>query len=572
MKQRAFIFCLAIALIDCGTSGEETMPSEEAMPSDVAESFMDSQPIEVLEEEGGLPDVPADYFGEEVSTSGDVIISEGVNYVILTADQLLQAAKEYATYRESKGFRTQVVLASELASGKLTPYWLVPSLRDLLSKLKKALPPNDLLYLLILGDAPDKYEDSCTCIPSVPCTNDFSMHPGDCQTDNTYGDLDEDGIPDVAVGRIPARSLEEVRTYLQKVKAYEGSYKTGLFNRRVAVYTGQANFGEQIDTMLEVAVMEGLKRVSHAFDIIGAYASPYSPYYYLPFEDKVIDLFNDGSLMVVYVGHGLSDWTEGLTSEQVARIHCTKRLPFVFLFACYAGNYVGLDRSVAEELIHKSDGPITALGSTDISHPYGNAVLVYEVQRAVLDAMPKTIGEAILLAKLWSIENEDEFRAMIDSVAATQPDLDAVRQIRIRLQHLDLYNLLGDPALPMQYPDSWASFTSGVPEMNPTGTLHITGSAPGISSGQAFITLEVERDVILEQLTPINPENPDPAIVQANWKKAVNKVLVSKTVPVSNNTFSAEIECPDFMPGGPYYLKVYADDGTNDSFGFSTIK
>jgi hypothetical protein len=275
--------------------------------------------------------------------------------------------------------------------------------------------------------------------------------------------------------------------------------------------------------------------------------------------------------MVVYVGHGLSDWTEGLTTEQVGKIHCTKRLPFAFLFACYAGNYVGPDDSVSEALLFKADGPITVFASTDISHPYGNAVLAYEVQLAVLDARPATIGEAMMAAKRGSIENADEFRTMIDGLAATQPDLGPVEQATIRVQHLDMYNLLGDPALSMAYPAGAATFDSGVPASDPSGTLHVTGTTPGLDSGSALVTLEVERDVILQELATINPDKPDTATVQANWAKASDKVLFSTTATVTGGQFAADVEVPASLPDGPYYLKVYADDGAKDAFGFTMI-
>ncbi len=574
--RRAAIGMVAIAawLAACGDAGDAA-PAEVTDPGVTTDVVETADPGDAANPGDTGTETPADPGKEDVTDAfqPDVPVATGVNYVVVYQDDLEDAAKELAAFRESTGFKAQVVKVSDLVPGNVTAYYLLKALHDLLGGARAQLGDTAPLFLVLLGNAPAKGDDATARIPSVPCTNDFTAHLGDCQTDNTYADLDGDGIPDVAVGRIPAGTLAEARAYLDKEKAYEAGYQTGVFNRRVSVYTGQANFSAQIDSMLEMAVMEGLKRVSHAFDIVGAYDNPTSDYYYMPFDDKVIDLFNEGSLMVVYVGHGGNDYTEGLTTDQIDRIHCTKRLPFVFLFACYAGNYVGTTDSVAVTLVGKADGAITAFGATDISHPYGNAVMAYEVQRAVLDQRPPTLGEAVVLAKRGVIENSDDFRVMMDGFASSQPDLDAAAQARIRVQHLDMYNLLGDPAVPMHYPHGWAAFGAGLPTTGvPVGNLHVQGLLPGLTTGKAWVTLETERDTFLGVMDPVDQSDPDQATVQANWAKANDKVAVQANVDVVGGAFQADLDCPASLPGGAYYVKVYADDGTTDAYGFAALQ
>ena len=573
-RRAAIGMVLATAwLAACGDSGDAgpVGPAEVTDPgvtTDVVVETADPGDVAVTE---AAPD-PGKENGPE-AFQPDVPVATGVNYVVVYQDDLEDAAKELAAFRASTGFKTQTVKVSDLVPGNVTAYFLLKAVHDLLGGARAQLGDTAPLFLVLLGSAPGQGDDATARIPSVPCTNDFTANVGACQTDNTYADLDGDGIPDVAVGRIPAATVAEARAYLDKEKAYESQYQPGVFNRRVAVYTGQANFSASIDSMLEMAVMEGLKRVSHAFDIIGAYDNANSPYYYMPFDDKVIDLFNEGSLMVVYVGHGSNDYTEGLTTDQIDAIHCTKRLPFVFLFACFAGNYVGTTDSVAVTLVAKADGAITAFGSTDISHPYGNAVLAYEVQRAVLDVRPATIGEAVVLAKRGVIENSDDFRVMMDGFASSQPDLDAVAQARLKVQHLDMYNLLGDPAVPMHYPHGWAAFGAGLPTTGvPVGNLHVQGLLPGLTTGKAWVTLETERDTFLQSTDPVDPDNPDQTTVQANWGKANNKVAVQANVDVVGGAFQADLDCPASLPGGAYYVKVYATDDTTDAFGFAPLQ
>ena len=103
------------------------------------------------------------------------------------------------------------------------------------------------------------------------------------------------------------------------------------------------------------------------------------------------------------------------------------------------------------------------------------------------------------------------------------------------------------------------------------GTLTVTGTAPGVENGTALVTLEVERDVILEALAPVDPEHPDTATVQANWRQAVNKVVAQVTVPVVRGAFSANLSWSR-APTGILYVKVYAQDTRTDSFGFGVLR
>ena len=509
-------------------------------------------------DDSGTGDVTEDPAGD---IQPDTPVPVSTNYIIVADDSLVDAAEQIAQYRSSTGFEVALYSVSELLPDPVTVYDLPAKVRDVLSAAQNDLAEEAPLYLLLVGDAREDFSDLQGKIPAIPCQNLI----GDCVTDNAYADLDGDKVPDAAVGRIPASTTIQVTDYLDKLKGHENDYEVGLWNRRISVYTGEANFSIEIDTLIEMAVMEGLTRVSHAFDITGGYDNPSSSYYYDPFKEKVIDLFNQGNIMVIYIGHGSSEWTQGLDADQVPLVHCKHRLPIATFFACHAGNYAGSKDCLAEQLLWKADGPIVTYASSDVSHPYGNAVLVYEIQRAVLDHRPSTAGLAFQDSKAQAIYNQDEFRDFIDAAALIE--VAEYEQPLIRSQHLDLYNLLGDPAAAVKYPASEAQFEPPVGSVD-SGSVHVTGNAPGIEEGTAFITLEMERNVILWDLEPVDFENPDQATIQSNWEKANNKVIQSAEVAVNGGTFQALLEFTDDLPVDTYWLKVYAHDDTLDSFGF----
>jgi hypothetical protein len=483
------------------------------------------------------------------------------DYFIVAGAGLEEVAQEYAAYRAQTLHAVEVHALASLVSDASSADALAAALKPLLSAAKEKLPAKAPLYLLILGDAPQDDPAAPGHVPAAACQNAL----GGCTTDNVYGDLDGDGIPEAAVGRVAVHAPEDARAYLDKIRAHESVYRTGLHNRRVSLYTGEAGFSPEVDSFLEYTVMKALADMNHSFDITGAYNNKGSPYYYMPFEEKVVDLFNDGALMTVYIGHGSSGDTAGLSVDQLGRVSCAVRRPFVLFFACSNGEYAGDADSIAEAIARKPDGAVASIGASGISHPYGNAVLAYELQRAALNVRPRTFGEVILKMKRNSIENQDDFRQMIDDFAVTA-EVPREEQALTKRQHLDLYNLFGDPAAAMNYPMSAVRFDTVTGAMA-AGSIAVSVTTPGVASGKAHVTLEANRDMIIHELAPVDAANPDQATVQANWAKAGDKVLVGATVDVANGAFEATLTVPAGYKEGRYFIKVYADDGAADSYG-----
>jgi hypothetical protein len=324
-------------------------------------------------------------------------------------------------------------------------------------------------------------------------------------------------------------------------------------------------FDPTVDALIEMGVLMGLTRVSHDFDMIGVYDNPESEYYYEPFSQKALELFDDGAVMVVYIGHGSSDWTEGLTRDQVAVMQCQHRLPIAVFVACTNGAYVGADDSLAEALVWKENGPIVAIGASDETHPYANAGFVYELSRATLDGKPATIGEALMVAKRQLVLGHDDFRKWVDQVARIQ--VAAADEPILRAQTVNLYNLFGDPAAALELPRAQVAFDPLPARPLDTGHLVVSGTAPGVSEGTALVTLEVDRDMTLTDPLP----GSDQATIQANWRAAVNKVFASATVPVHGGAFQATLDWKLPVPGNVHFLKAYVQGGGADAFGSVTL-
>lgn len=482
-------------------------------------------------------------------------------YLVVTVPPLLDAATAWAHYRAAQGYDVTVRLTSQLTDTPSDGTALADAVSDAAGELEDS-HPGALVHVLLLGDVEVEGRGG---IPTVACTSYY----GGGYTDNYYAGRKRSAAPRYAVGRVPARSLDQALAYLEKVQTTEAFTDLGTYNRRFFFYAGASGFDADLASLVESLVLQGLTNLDPAFDIIGAYNDPYSSFYYTPFDEKIAELLNSGSVLAMYLGHGASNYNDGLDATVIAELDDTSRRPFLALFACYNGDFSDSGDSVAESVLWAAGGPTVVLAGADITHPYANGVFPYELQRTLLSGAYPTAGAAVVAMKTAVVENDDDVRALLDAYAALE-GVDASMADDLLEQHEDLYNLLGDPATPVRLPAQRVTFevTGSVSD----GALTIAGIAPGIDDGTAWVTLEVPRDELLGELAPVDASHPDEATVQANWATAVNTVIVGQDVTVTAGAFEVTLDYDAAgLPGDEFYVKAYAYGDGRDAFGAMSV-
>src|SRR5262249_35470839 len=153
-------------------------------------------------------------------------------------------------------------------------------------------------------------------------------------------------------------------------------------------------------------------------------------------------------------------------------------------------------------------------------------------------------------------------------VVATPDEREALRR-----SHLYMYELYGDPAMPIRYP----GFTDKVradPESVAAGAeIVVTASFEGVGDGEAVVTLESTRRVVLSPQQPL-PADGDPkrdAVIVANYEGANNKALVSQVVSHLGGKIWARLLVPYELPPADYHVKIHAHDGIKDVVGSAKV-
>ena len=171
-----------------------------------------------------------------------------------------------------------------------------------------------LKYLLLVGDAePAARVNAAVAARCVPT----HLHPAvvnvkwgsepQIASDNWYADLDDDQLPDLAIGRIPADSPAELSRIVAKILAYEQNTDFGPWRQRVNFIAGVGGFSPLIDTVIETATSKlltsGIPAAYETRMTYGSWRSPYCPDPRL-FHAMTVERHNEGCLFWVYIGHG----------------------------------------------------------------------------------------------------------------------------------------------------------------------------------------------------------------------------------------------------------------------------
>ncbi len=369
------------------------------------------------------------------------------------------ALTQWENFRRAQGHQIAVIDAPTSAAQVQT-------------SIREAARSGKLKYVLVVGDVPEKINRATVGGRTVP-TNylraKVNIRWGSTSTiasDGPYGDLDGDGLPELAVGRIPADSPAELAAAVRKIIHYEQQAANEECCRRINIVAGIGGFGAVTDALIESTAHHVIRQtVPRDYDIQPTLANPTSPHCPKPgdFAATVRRQFSAGSLAWIYLGHGLPaeldrvptlGGTEPILSvDDVPLLRRGEQAPLAVLVACYTGAIDAKSDCLGEELLLAEEGPIAVIAATRVTMPYGNTVLGYELLRACFNDRPDSLGEILRLAQRRTLSEPEQgsLRTSIDSLAeglATPPvDLAAERR-----EHVLMYQLLGDPLLRLHRP------------------------------------------------------------------------------------------------------------------------
>ncbi|RBP51020.1 C25 family cysteine peptidase [Arenicella xantha] len=275
------------------------------------------------------------------------------------------------------------------------------------SYIKHAATHMGTTMVVLLGSDTLDYKNITSSSVSLVPTR-YVTTPGGALTitqtpsDVAYGDLNEDGIPELVVARISARTPSELANVVSKIKAYEN--RSGYLGRTVVVTDKNdlgngVSFSKDADDMIAAIPSEWSDGVREDFrvypDIDGHQQA----------HDKLLSLINQGVSVVSYIGHSSQQsWAYTtppmLRASQVADLTNLNKPTVVTQWGCWNTYFVDPRGNTISDMLLLSgeNGAASVMGASTLTSSVGERALGIELnKRMYLKGM--TIGEAMIQAK-----------------------------------------------------------------------------------------------------------------------------------------------------------------------------
>ncbi|MCO6458214.1 MAG: hypothetical protein J5I93_23155 [Pirellulaceae bacterium] len=496
----------------------------------------------------------------------------GPDVAVVCPAQWVQVLQPWLAHRQAQGHRVQLVSNAG-------------SVEEIHTRLRTLHALGSLRYVLLVGDAePAARLDPAIRARTVPAgmvRARVNVHWGsepEIASDNPYADLDGDHVPDVALGRLPVDTADELAALVRRILHYETQAAAGHWQRRVNFVAGVGGFGKLADSVLEMATKKFLTEgIPPAYTMSMTYGSWRSPFCPDPrrFHQATLDRLNEGCLFWVYIGHGQRRYLDRvqvpggafhiLDTDDTARLQVAEGAPIAIFLACYTGAYDDPRDCLAEEMLRSPQGPVAVLGGSRVTMPYAMAVMGNALMDEYFRERRATLGEIVWHAKRRLVQNPEGSLDDVprDSVAANRLLLDALARTLSpsaelledeRREHLALFNLLGDPLLRLPQPDTVRLELAD--EALAGQRLELTGHAP--LAGHGILELVCRHDCLRGNPPPRASFEPShEALVQYDqvYREANNRQWTAVPVRLDQGTFRLQLDVPEEVRG-PCFVRV----------------
>ena len=311
-------------------------------------------------------------------------ITEGVSFIIVTPKEFLSAANRLKAQREIPGpnyLKTLVVeidkIYNEYSGGLLDPL----AVRNFLKRAYWNWNERPV-YVMFMGDGSYDYKNKYNLsvnnfLPPIEKSTDNIDEITSYQSDDFITDINEYFYtptacrPEFATGRVCVNSEEEANIIVDKILQYESPLNNGIWKKKIMYvaddgWTTEQNQGQEntIHTYQSEDIAEGFTPLD--FEKEKIYIVTY-PAIITPQGRRkpganvdIINGWNDGRLVINYVGHGSSDlWAHEhvfVKDESIPQMNNKGLYPLVTIASCDLARWDDpFLFSAAEKLVNEKD-------------------------------------------------------------------------------------------------------------------------------------------------------------------------------------------------------------------------
>jgi hypothetical protein len=484
--------------------------------------------------------------------------------IIVTYDGFYDQAVRLATHRQQAyGLATRVVKVSDIYNqfsyGLMDPV----AIRNFLKYAYQNWADPAPSFACLLGDGNYDYRNyhGNNLRNYIPPFENTSAMSDECYIYfNGDGLLDSDHnlFPDMAIGRISARSASEADDIIGKIEDYDSQPDLGPWRNRVVVVADDNLHPGDPDEWWHTTQAESLTNhhTPNKFEINKIYMVEYlmGPGGEKPeARDALVGAFNQGALIVNWIGHGSANlWADEhifRRIEDTPRLVNGKRLPMIFTASCSIGRFdVPNVESMAEDFLRKKDGgAVSVVSATRDVWAGSNQILNNLFFDQLLSNDSMSIAMSLYMAKYLHNRSQTDFND----------------------RH---YMVFGDPAQILEFPKYDVHITSAPDSLMALSVDSLAGEIADAHgnpmndfNGTVWITVKdgsVNRTVTLRDWIN-NPLTTTVSFI------APGATIFYGPADVVNGHFSSRFFVPKDISYGSRGAKIYAyaGNGSYDAVG-----
>jgi hypothetical protein len=505
------------------------------------------------------------------------------DFIIVTTSSLLPQAQRLGQFHQTKNNLRYAVVTTDQVWNEFSSGIPDPSaIRDFVKMFydrSKTNSSNQPKYLLLFGDASFDYKNrinnNTNLVPAYE--NNSSLEPLATYTsDDFFGFLDDNedinstiliNQLDIGIGRIPAKTAEEAKNYVDKVETYYSKESFGPWRN------SQLFIADDEDFNLHLQDAEVLTTTSQAtspvFNITKTYLDAFKQESgaggsrYPQANQMINNQVYNGTLIWDYSGHGgAKRLAEEVVADQdiVNNWNNSNKLPLFITATCDFAPYDNPTVSSLGEniLLRPKTGGIALLTTTRVVFSFSNRIINNNYLQFALqpdtNGVYKSLGESIRVAKNYTYQ--------------TSGDIANNRK----------FTLLGDPALTLSYPSLKIRTTkvNDIPvaqadTISAAEKVTMEGEVTDVQGNLLSNFNGIVYPTVFDKVQTINTLANDPTSVVVGFQ-VQNNILYKGKVSVVNGKFSFTFKLSKDInyQYGAGKLSLYAENGNNDANGYFT--
>ncbi len=487
-------------------------------------------------------------------------------WVLVTAPAFLKTLQPLIERRRIEGLNVTVVETAKVLTEQQVRDGHAEPLKQILVNIFRG--KEGPKHLLLAGTAALNGNEPQFCVPMpLGTTARMKGQPTDCG----YALPDGAGRPTVAVGRFPARSVAEMEGMVRKTLNLERVPASGPWRSGLLLVQGNPGGGPLAEMFVDAIARPRINRLHSAWEF-KAISHNGGSVFFAPgagLQPLATEYMREGQLFSVYLGHSSSSglWSNGtnfLSADEWSRLDIHQQPGVFFTCGCFACEPDrGKEQAYGLAAMRNPNGPAAVIGAYGESFAAPGLLAADGLLRCCTEPpFPSRLADYWLAVQRGLAEGEiDEFTFnLMDMSDGTQRKVPLSVQ---RTEHLEMWTLLGDPALRLPVVPLGISLIvkDGI---TPGKRLRLEGVLPEEFKG-AKVQVGLERPagtrpIGLNQASAKNEADRNDLAVQNN-RRINQRTLAAENATADGRTFSCSINAPEKLDSPLVIVRAYAESG-----------